>query len=102
VAQEPPPADQPPETTEESLDTTRVVQWCISVLAANAWQGMGLIPNPATKKIERTLDDARLAIDAVAALAEHVKPRLSEPDRRQLDALLNDLRLNFLQQKDRP
>lgn len=101
MAQEPPrPADET-EPAEE-LDTLTLVRWCISALASNAWQRMGLIPSPTTQKVERNLDDARLAIDAVGALADRVKPQLSEQERRDLENILNDLRLNFLQQKDHP
>jgi len=101
VAQEPPPAEERPETAEP-LDTKGLLQWCISLFAANAWQAMGLIANPTTKKVERNLDDARLAIDTAAALADQLRPRLPEAERRQLENLLSDLRLNFVQQKERP
>ncbi len=92
--------DQPTDSAEGPIDTVSLLRWCITVLAANAWQGMGLVPNPTTNKIERKLDDARLAIDAAAALMDQVKPRLGDSERRQLEALLTDLRMNFLQQKD--
>ncbi len=101
MAQEPPSSEEHPETGEP-IDTTSLLQWCLSVLAANAWQTMGLIANPATKKVERNLDDARLAIDAVSALADQLRPRLPDAERRQLETLLTDLRLNFVQQKERP
>ncbi len=102
MAQEPPAASEPaPEASEELVDTTSLLRWCVSLLAANAWQGMGLVPNPATQKVERNLDDARLAIDAVAALADQLRPRLPDAERRQLETLLTDLRLNFMQQKER-
>ncbi len=42
-----------------------------------------------------------LAIDAVAALMEQLRARLGDSERRQLEALLTDLRMNFLQQRDR-
>jgi len=101
MAEDTPPTAETSEATEE-VNTLTLVQWCISVLASNAWQRMGLIPNPTTKKIERNLDEARLAIDAAHALGDQVRPQLSEADRRQLETVLNDLRVNFLQQKDRP
>jgi hypothetical protein len=62
---------------------------------------MGLLPNPASNKIERNLSDARLAIDAAAALAEQVKPTLDEAARRELEALLTDLRVNYVEQQAR-
>ncbi len=99
--EQPPAEDRSAETAETPMDTTSLLRWCVSLLAANAWQRMGLIPDPATKKIERNFEDARLAIDAVAALMEQLRVRLGDSERRQLEALLTDLRMNFLQQKDR-
>ncbi len=97
-----PTEEQPAQPDEGPLETTSLLRWCISLLTANAWQRMGLIPDPATNKIERNLEDARLAIDAVAALVEQVKPRLADTERREVEKLLTDLRLNFVQQQARP
>jgi len=76
-----------------------LVRWCISLLAASAWQAMGLIADPSTHRVERSLDDARLAIDAVAALVEQLRPRLSDAEGREFDTLLTNLRLNFVEQQ---
>lgn len=99
--------DEPPRPTTEGPseeggpppDTMELIRWCIGVLAGAAWQNLGLIPNPATKQVERNLDDARLAIDAVAALIEPVKSRMDERTRRELETLLANLRLNFVEQR---
>jgi len=85
----------------EPIDAQGLVRWCTNLLAAHAWQSMGLLPNPATNKIERNLTDARLAIDAAAALVEQVKPRLDDAARRELDAMLTDLRVNYVEQQTR-
>jgi hypothetical protein len=71
----------------------------LSLLAAKAWEAMGLVANPDTKQIERRFDDAQLAIDAVAALAGVVRSRLSETERREVDTLIANLRINFVEQK---
>ena len=78
-----------------------LLHWCISALAAGAWQEMGLVPHPATDKIERNLENARLAIDAAAALIDLLKPRLDPHAQRNLDTLLANLRLNFVEQKSK-
>ncbi len=90
--------DQPERVPLHAPDLLR---WCISLLATSAWQAMGLIPDPATNKVERNLDDARLAIDATTQLVELLKPRLDDKQRRELDTLLTDLRMNFVQQQTR-
>lgn len=93
---------EPAETAERvPLHAPDLLRWCVSLLATSAWQAMGLIPDPATNKVERNLDDARLAIDATAALIEHLRPRLPDPDQRELDTLLANLRLNFVEQKSK-
>ncbi len=80
-------------------DVTSLVATCISLLAGKAWEAMGLVPDSTTRTIERKLDDAQLAIDAAAALADLVRPRLSEAERREVEVLVTNLRLNFVEQK---
>ncbi len=78
-----------------------LVQTFLNVLAARAWQHLGLVPDPSSGKVERRLDDAQLAIDAAAALAEVLRPRVGERDRREVETLITNLRLNFVEQKSR-
>lgn len=93
-------AEESAETTERvPLHAPDLLRWCVSLLATSAWRALGLIPDPATNKVERNLDDARLAIDATAALLEHLRPRLQDAERREFDTLLANLRLNFVEQK---
>lgn len=92
--------ETPPETAERvPLHAPDLLRWCVSLLATSAWQALGLIPDPATNKVERNLDDARLAIDATASLVEHLRPRLQDAERREFDNLLANLRLNFVEQR---
>lgn len=96
---------EPPSSSEETeqipLRAPDLLRWCVSLLATSAWQAMGLIPDPATNKVESNLDDARLAIDATAGLVEHLRPRLTDTERREFENLLANLRLNFVQQKSK-
>ncbi|TMI71527.1 MAG: DUF1844 domain-containing protein [Bacillati bacterium ANGP1] len=93
------PEDEAKAAEEQLADTVELLRWIIGVLGGSAWQNLGLVPNPATKKVTRNLDDARLAIDAAASLIEHLKPRVDETERRELDTLLANLRLNFVEQQ---
>ncbi|MDR7435715.1 MAG: DUF1844 domain-containing protein [Armatimonadota bacterium] len=89
-------------TTEAvSMSAADLMRWCIAALASKAWQAMGLVPDPATNRIERKLDEARLAIDGVAALVEQLKPAIEERERRELENLVTNLRLNFVEQKSK-
>jgi Domain of unknown function (DUF1844) len=97
-------ADQPdtePEGAQAvpvgALPTGDLLVWMLSILAAKAWEGMGLVPNPLTKKVEKNLDEARLAIDAYAAAFEVVRLRVEDQPRRDMESLLTTLRLNFVE-----
>jgi len=94
--------DIPQEEAERvPLRAPELLRWCVSLLATSAWQAMGLIPDPATRAVERNLDHARLAIDATASLIEHLRPRVAEAERRELDTLLANLRINFVEQANK-
>lgn len=87
---------------ETSLpDAASLVATCISLLAEKAWQAMGLVPNPATKTIERKFDEAQLAIDAAVALVDLLRPRLTDGERRDVETLVANLRINFVEQKSK-
>ena len=86
---------------EVDANAMTLVASCLNVLAAKAWEALGLVPSPATKQVERNLDDAQLAIDAAAALAEVVRPRVPDADRREIENLIATLRLNFVEQKSK-
>ncbi|MBI3998290.1 MAG: DUF1844 domain-containing protein, partial [Armatimonadetes bacterium] len=86
---------------QASPDATTLVTTCLDLLATKAWEAMGLVPNPVTKKIGRDLAEAQLAIDAAAALADLVRSRVSDADRREIENLITTLRLNFVEQKSK-
>jgi len=68
----------------------------LSLMAMKAWEGMGLVPNPMSGKTEKNLEDARLAIDAYAAVFELLRPRVDEGERREIENALTMLRVNFV------
>jgi hypothetical protein len=80
-----------------ALPTVEVLRWSLGLLAAKAWEGMGLVPNPITNKTQKNLEEARLAIDAFAAVFEVLRARIEEPPRREMETLLTNLRLNFVE-----
>ncbi|HEY6103945.1 MAG TPA: DUF1844 domain-containing protein [bacterium] len=93
------PQGQADSTEQVPLRAPELVRWCVTLLATSAWQALGLIPDPATHRVERHLDDARLAIDAAASLIEHLRPGLPEAEQREFETLLTNLRLNFVEQQ---
>ena len=57
--------------------------------------------DPTTKKIERRLDDAQLAIDGAAALIDLVSARVTDAERRELNTMLMNLRINYVEQRNK-
>ena len=79
-----------------SLDTYSLLGLFVSLLAEKAWQTMGLRTKPGTDKIETDLDQARVAIDTVGFLAEKLQCRLPDEEKRRLEGLVADLKLNYV------
>lgn len=99
---EAPPDQEPGQAAAPELrplDVWSVLHVCIGQLAGVAWQTMGLRADPFTNKMTKDLGQARVAIDATAALVELLLPQVQGQEKRDLQALLTDLRLNFVRQQ---
>lgn len=79
-----------------ALDTYTTLRLFIGVLAGAAWRNLGLVVNPKTNKIEKDLDQARIAIDVFEFIFKKIEGKLGEDEKRQLSGLLNDLKINFV------
>jgi hypothetical protein len=80
------------------IEVPMVLQVTAAQLAEVAWQKMGLRADPFTNKVEKDIAQARMAIDALAALLGVLLPHLQGQSARDLQNLLTDLRLNFVRQ----
>lgn len=78
------------------LDVSTFAQSLLGVFDAYAWQSMGLVANPATGEAQKDLPAAQLAIDCLQFLLSKVDADLSEPERREVQRRLNDLRMNYV------
>lgn len=78
-----------------------ILGYCIALLQAHAWQSMGLLPNPATRTIAKDMEQARTAIDSIAALMPLMEGRIPGAEMRQLRTMLSDLQMNFVSQQAR-
>lgn len=61
-----------------------------------ALQHMGKIKNPITDKIEKELTQAQFSIDMLEMLHNKMKGNLSSDEERLFTQVLNDLRLNYI------
>ncbi|MBI1756273.1 MAG: DUF1844 domain-containing protein [Fimbriimonas ginsengisoli] len=84
---------------KEPIDVHLLAAVMAEQLAGIAWCKLGLQPDPVTGKIEKDLDQAKTAIDLVAYLATVVDPKLDEDDRRRMNGLVRDLRLNYVEKR---
>ncbi len=62
---------------------------------------LGKIANPATGKVETELDVAQATIDMVDMLKAKTVNNLSDDEKRFLDQVLADLKLNFVDEKNK-
>lgn len=81
----------------EPVDVLTMALWMVGEMQAQAWIKMGLWKDPVSGELQTDLSQAKIAIDCVSAMAEVLKPHLSDAQRRDLERLLTDLRLNFVQ-----
>lgn len=101
---EPPGAESqaPPDPTlllslaAMQMDTRDFAQAVLGIFDVYAWQAMGLVANPISGEPQKDLPSAQLAIDCVQFLLSKLDSEFSEPERRDAQRRLNDLRMNYL------
>ena len=85
------------EQTREAPTVFDHIAVLLDQMAGVAWQKLGLQPDMVTGQIEPNLEQARVAIDVVSFLAGRLDPQLDEDDKRQVQSLVRDLKINFVQ-----
>ena len=68
----------------------------VSGIVSQALIGLGQVANPLTQKQELNLEEAKFAIDTLQMLQEKTKGNLTDEEKKYLDAVLNDLRMRFI------
>jgi hypothetical protein len=71
------------------------------IFYSSAMVALGKLKNPATDKIERNLDQAKQSIDILEMIKLKTKGNLDEQENRMLETMLTDLRLNFVDEKNK-
>lgn len=82
-----------------AIDIYSLIGLFINILNTQAWQYMGLRINPSTKKIEKDMAKAIVAIDIIAYLIDKLEIQLNEEERARLRSLISDLQINFIRQQ---
>ncbi len=68
----------------------------VAMFQTAALQQMGKLKNPMTEKIEKDLQQAQLSIDILDMIKERTKGNLSPDEERFLNGVLQDLKLNYV------
>lgn len=94
---QPPVEDSGPKAAHEPLDVYAVVMGLLEQMAAISWQKLGLQPDIMTGRVESDMAQARVAIDLTAHLAGVLESKLDDEDRRRVQGLVRDLRINWVE-----
>jgi hypothetical protein len=86
------PQEQPQRPRAEDL-----LRFSISLFAETAWVQMGIQADPSTHTVETDLPQAKLAIDAIAALVPLAEGRFTPHELRDLRNLLSTLQWNYVE-----
>jgi len=68
----------------------------LSTLATNAAASLGAVPHPATGQRSLDLETGKYWLDVLAMIKEKTKNNLHPQENRLLDALLSDLRMQYV------
>ena len=72
----------------------------VSSLTSQAWVQLGKMKNPVSDKIEKNLEAASMSIDMLTMIQDKTKNNLDEYESKLLEQSLNDLRMNFVFEKN--
>jgi hypothetical protein len=86
---------------EPFLPEMNFVNFILS-LSTSVMFHLGDFPDPTTKKTERNLTAAKQTIDILGMLKEKTEGNLSHEEKSMLDAVLFELRMRYVKEKDNP
>jgi len=81
--------------TAMRLEVAPMLVQTMSELSGRAAVHLGLMPNPYTKLVARNDKEARIAIDAFAAMYDIIQFGLEGSLKKELERVLNDLKANY-------
>ena len=87
---------------ENKLTEEQLFDQLISSLVHSAWVSLGKIKNPMNDELERNLDQASVQIDMLDMLHKRMSGNLSENEEQYLGQLVRELKMNFVEEKNKP
>ena len=85
-----------PKNKDQMLFTNLVIMFQTA-----AMQHMGKIKNPISDKIERDIEQAKISIDILDMIQRKTDGNLGEYESKLLKSVLQDLRLNYVHERDK-
>lgn len=79
------------------LPLTTLLTWFIGILNGKAWEYLGLMMNPETKELNQDLKKAKITIDSIDFMLERIKDELEAEDKKQLENILANLQMNYIE-----
>jgi hypothetical protein len=76
------------------------LSFLVGTLYVQGAMGLGLLPNPVTKKAEVQPEQAKHAIDVLTMLQQKTEGNRTPQESEELDAVLHELRLAFVTRND--
>jgi hypothetical protein len=77
------------------METLALIHVLVSIFDAHAWRSMGLVADH-SGEVRKDLPSAQIAIDCLAFLLGKVEASLDEPEKRDVQRRLMDLRMNYV------
>jgi len=90
-------AENESENPKKPISVYDILAILIEQLSAVAWQKLGLQHDPVTGTLSTDLVEAKVAIDVTANLVQQLESQLDEEDKRRVQSLVRDLRINYVQ-----
>jgi hypothetical protein len=85
------------EEEKQPISVYDLLMFMVEQWSSVSWQKMGLQPDVSTGTLAPNMAEARVAIDVTAFLAQQLEHQLDEDDKRRIQSLVRDLRINFVQ-----
>ncbi|NLL61369.1 MAG: DUF1844 domain-containing protein [Candidatus Atribacteria bacterium] len=79
------------------LPLATLLVWFIGILNSKAWEDLGLISDPDTGEVKQDFKRAKISIDSVEFLLNQIKDELESEDKKQIENLLANLRMNYVE-----
>ena len=89
-------------TLESKLTEQQLFDQLISSLVHSAWVYLGKIKNPMNDKLEKNVDQASVQIDMLDMLFKRMTGNLSEKEDKYLGHVIHELKINFVEENNRP